>query len=432
MSYSKAVKYGDLVPLVAEPEESSRVDGSMAFRYPLRQVRCPVPAGKRRPNTLVIVLESCRFDMMNEVVSPNIHALSLSSSVFLKHFSSGNATPTGIFGLFYGIHPTYWAAVRANSAVIDNPVLIDIVKDGGYAFGIYADSQFDRHKIKATTFRGIEIHESFAGAAPDAKDQDLTSQIVEFMEAQKREGRPFLGLAFYKSTHYRYHYPAGTARFRPFQELNVTLPGDPRNLPLYLNHYRNAVSYVDGLVGQIVRRLEASGLLSETIIIVTSDHGEEFNDNGAGYWGHCGNFTEYQTRVPLVMYVPWEKPRQVTKVTAHIDVPTTLVQGVFGCGDAVRLQQRQKPVRSAGRGAAACHRQLRQPRSHHGGRRVCRTSDARADVQGARHQGESGRAARRPHGEGHGGDATVLCREKTGYGGDSAVNPRPRRGRRLS
>jgi membrane-anchored protein YejM (alkaline phosphatase superfamily) len=96
------------------------------------------------------------------------------------------------------------------------------------------------------------------------------------------------------------------------------------------------VSYVDGLVGQIVRRLEASGLLSETIIIVTSDHGEEFNDNGAGYWGHCGNFTEYQTRVPLVMYVPWEKPRQVTKVTAHIDVPTTLVQGVFGCGDDVR------------------------------------------------------------------------------------------------
>ena len=89
-------------------------------------------------------------------------------------------------------------------------------------------------------------------------------------------------------------------------------------------------------MGQIIRRLEAAGLLNETIVIVTSDHGEEFNDNRAGYWGHCGNFTEYQTRVPFMMYVPWEKPRQVTGRTAHIDVPATLVQGVFGCEADVR------------------------------------------------------------------------------------------------
>ena len=331
-----AQKYGDLMPLVAEAEDSSRAAASRSLQYPRREVWCPAPAGKRRPNILLIVLESWRFDMMDEVVSPNIHALGQRSSVFLKHFSSGNATPTGIFGLFYGIHPTYWTAVKANSAVIDNPVLIDILKDHGYAFGIYADSQFGRHKIKDTTFRGIEIHESFSGASPDARDQDLTTQLIAFMETRGREERPFLGFAFYKSTHYSYHYPAGAARFRPFQELNLVLPGARGDLPLYLNHYRNAVSYVDGLVGQIVRRLGASGLLNETIVIVTSDHGEEFNDNGMGYWGHQGNFTEYQTRVPLVMYVPWEKPRLVTTVTAHIDVPTTLVRGVLGCGDDVR------------------------------------------------------------------------------------------------
>ena len=335
-SYRKAVKYGDLIPLFAESGEPSRGDGSRSFRYPLRQVRCPAPAGKRRPNILMIVLESWRFDTMDEAVSPNMHALSRRSSVFLKHFSSGNSTPHGIFGLFYGIHPTYWAEVKANSAAIDNPVLIDVLKDQGYAFGIYADSQFGRHKIKETTFRGIEVHESFAGTTAAARDQDMTARLVEFMEARHREGRPSLGFAFYKSTHYGYDYPPGTARFRPFRALNYAFPGGGQDVPLYLNHYRNAVSYVDGLVGQIVRRLEASGLLNETIVIVTSDHGEEFNDNRAGYWGHCGNFTVYQTRVPFMMYVPWEKPRQVTTLTTHIDVPTTLVQGVFGCGGDVR------------------------------------------------------------------------------------------------
>jgi membrane-anchored protein YejM (alkaline phosphatase superfamily) len=335
-SRTMARRYDELMPLVTQAEVSPPADEFLSLWYPRREVRCPAPAGKRRPNILLIVLESWRSDTMDAVVSPNIHALAQRSSVFLKHFSSGNATPTGIFGLFYGIHPTYWTAVKANSAVIDNPVLIDVLKDHGYAFGIYADSQFGRHKIKDTTFRGIEIHESFAGASPDAKDQDMTAQLVGFMEARDGERRPFFGFAFYKSTHYSYYYPAGAVRFRPFRELNLALPGDRRDLPLYLNHYRNAVSYVDGLVGQIVRRLEASGLLSETIILVTSDHGEEFNDNGTGHWGHQGNFTAYQTQVPLVIYVPWEKPRRVTKVTGHIDVPPTLVQGVLGCGDDVR------------------------------------------------------------------------------------------------
>jgi membrane-anchored protein YejM (alkaline phosphatase superfamily) len=127
-SSSTTRRYGDLMPLVTDAEDSSRANKFLSLWYPRREVRCPAPAGKRRPNILLIVLESWRFDTMDAVVSPNIHALAQRSSVFLKHFSSGNATPTGIFGLFYGIHPTYWTAVKAHSAVTDNPVLIDIQK----------------------------------------------------------------------------------------------------------------------------------------------------------------------------------------------------------------------------------------------------------------------------------------------------------------
>jgi membrane-anchored protein YejM (alkaline phosphatase superfamily) len=68
--------------------------------------------------------------------------------------------------------------------------------------------------------------------------------------------------------------------------------------------------------------------MSNTIIVVTSDHGEEFNDNGAGYWGHASNFTEYQTHVPMVIYVPGHAPRRVTALTTHVDIPTTLIQEV--------------------------------------------------------------------------------------------------------
>jgi membrane-anchored protein YejM (alkaline phosphatase superfamily) len=99
----------------------------------------------------------------------------------------------------------------------------------------------------------------------------------------------------------------------------------------YLNDYRNSVFYTDSLIGRMLDRLESSGLMKNTIVIVTSDHGEEFNDNRAGWWGHAGNFTRYQTQVPLVFHVPGRPPRRVTETTAHVDVPTTLLTEVFGC-----------------------------------------------------------------------------------------------------
>jgi hypothetical protein len=91
------------------------------------------------------------------------------------------------------------------------------------------------------------------------------------------------------------------------------------------------VSYVDGLVGDVISTLETSGILDSTIVIITSDHGEEFNDNKADYWGHASNFTGFQTRVPMIVFVPWEKPRQVSTLTMHVDIPPTILEEGLGC-----------------------------------------------------------------------------------------------------
>jgi len=277
-------------------------------------------------------LESWRFDMMDSTVTPNIAALARRSSDFRTHLSSGNSTPAGVFGLFYGIHPTYWSAVKANNAAIHNPLLIDVLERRGYAFGIYADSQFGRHKIKDAMFRDITVNESFAGATTDARDADMTDRLIEFMDREHRQHRPFFGFAFYKSTHYSYSYPPSSARFHPAADLDFSRLRDDVDPTPFLNDCRNSVYYVDSLVGRLIRHLDAAGLMDETIVIVTSDHGEEFNDNGAGWWGHCGNFTRFQTQVPLIFYVPGRAPRRVTEPTAHVDVPTTLLEEVFGCG----------------------------------------------------------------------------------------------------
>ena len=333
-SSKHAKKYGYLLPLLVPSDASARNAGA-SIRYPLRDFTCSMPAGKQAPNILMIVLESWRYDTMNQIVSPSMHALSKRSIVFQNHFSSGNATPHGIFGLFYGIHPTYWEAVKGHSTAIDNPVLSDALEANGYAFGIYADSNFDRHKIKETVFAGIEVHESFIGQNHDTRDEDLTRRLIGFVEEQARAKRPFMGFDFYKSTHYSYHYPKESAHFLPARDLNVALLGNDADPTPYLNDYRNAVRHVDQLVGHIVDRLETLDILDETIVIVTSDHGEEFDDNRENYWGHTSNFSRYQTQVPMFIFLPGEEPRSVTSFTSHTDLPVTLLQEALGCGEDV-------------------------------------------------------------------------------------------------
>lgn len=329
-SHSDAAKYAHMVPMIMETR-SPAAGGAQSLTYPLREVAFTGPEVKR-PNILMIVLESWRFDTLNESVSPKIHAFSQRSSVFLNHFSSANCTPTGIFSLFYGIHPTYWTAVKANAGTIDNPVLIDALQANDYAFGIFADSHFDRHKIKDTIFRGIDVNESFAGSSADENDRDLTRKLIGFIDAQRDAGRPYFGFAFYKSTHFSYYYPKESARFLPTHKLNIATANSKRDPTEFLNDYKNSVHYVDSLVGALLDHVEASRGLENTIVVITSDHGEEFNDNHANYWGHTGNFTGYQVRVPLVIHMPGHAPRQIQKTTAHIDVPPTLLVEGLGCG----------------------------------------------------------------------------------------------------
>jgi membrane-anchored protein YejM (alkaline phosphatase superfamily) len=330
-SHKNAVKYGELLSIERAGLEYETDDSQYtSLEYPLGEIRADLPHGNRLPNFVFILLESWRFDTMNESVTPEIYSLSEKSLVFQRHFSSGNSTTAGIFGLLYGLHPTYWMAVKSNSAALHNPLLIDLMEDAHYSFGVYADSNFERHKIKDTMFRGIEIHETFSGSANDEKDEDMKNQAISFIRGQRASSHPFMLFAFFKSSHYNYTYPDSFRKFTPGKEMNMALVnwGGTRNS--YLNDYLNAVYYNDALIGEILDELESLGMMDETVIVITTDHGEEFDDNGADYWGHGSNFTQYQIRVPLVLYYPGKGPGVVTRPTAHVDIPTTLIQEVFG------------------------------------------------------------------------------------------------------
>ena len=82
---------------------------------------------------------------------------------------------------------------------------------------------------------------------------------------------------------------------------------------------------------KVLEYLEQSGLADNTVVVISADHGEEFNDNGDNYWGHNSNFTKYQTQVPLVVHWPgMSGGRTIKERSASYDVSATILPRVFG------------------------------------------------------------------------------------------------------
>ncbi|MDP2514042.1 sulfatase-like hydrolase/transferase [Photobacterium damselae subsp. piscicida] len=57
------------------------------------------------------------------------------------------------------------------------------------------------------------------------------------------------------------------------------------------NRYKNALFYIDGLIAKVLKHID----LQNTIIVITSDHGQEFNDNKQNYWGHSATTVMYKS-----------------------------------------------------------------------------------------------------------------------------------------
>jgi choline-sulfatase len=88
--------------------------------------------------------------------------------------------------------------------------------------------------------------------------------------------------------------------------------------------YYGAISYVDDHLGRLLRALEATGLARDTVVMVTSDHGEMLGERGLWY---KMSFFEGACRVPLIVHAPHRfAQRRVTSVASLADILPTLVE----------------------------------------------------------------------------------------------------------
>lgn len=108
---------------------------------------------------------------------------------------------------------------------------------------------------------------------------------------------------------------------------SINRTGDPARAYVRML-YDTILSDVDRVVGQIIASIERSSYAANTVIVISSSHGEEFGDHG--YYSHDqGNYNEL-IHTPLIISVPNFKHQKIHQVTENIDIVPTLVEIIGG------------------------------------------------------------------------------------------------------
>jgi membrane-anchored protein YejM (alkaline phosphatase superfamily) len=311
-------------------------DDALSLRYPLKKIEC-APAGGKRPNVLFFLLESWRSDMMTPDITPVISQFARKGTVFTNHLSGGTVTPQGLFSLMFGLHPTYMKYTDADPERY-HPVFLNVLKQNGYAMSVFTSSNLKSFSMKEMFFGGMPVEKYVVhyGSDNSVNDRLVVSELVASLKERPRT-TPFFTFVFLTASHHGYNFPADGEVFSPVSKESAFLFNKKADPTPLLNRYKNALHYDDALFGEVLDALRKTGFDKNTIIVISSDHGEEFNDKGRGYWGHGSNFTRYQTSVPLVISFPGDPGGQVVNTrSAHIDVVPTLMNRMFSCANDIQ------------------------------------------------------------------------------------------------
>jgi membrane-anchored protein YejM (alkaline phosphatase superfamily) len=313
--------------LMPQSQAPIKLAAGVGLDYPRDALDCAAPAPRR--NVLFVVVDSWRADALSAEVTPNLARLAAESQLFTNHVSGGNATRVGMFSLFYGLPGTYWHDILGERR---GAVLVQELMRQAYDVQVFRSAPLFSPEFDRTIFVGVpDLRLRSDGDRAWQRDRDLTADFVGWL-GERDPDRPFFALLFYDSPH-KYDFPPDwPLRFRPsLDEVDyMALSNDTDPAP-FRNRYLNSVRYVDELAGEAVDAVRSRGLLEDTVLLVTGDHGQEFNDQHLNYWGHNSNFSRFQTQVPLFVRWPGEAPSVHAHATSHFDVAPTFMHRVLGC-----------------------------------------------------------------------------------------------------
>jgi arylsulfatase A-like enzyme len=179
------------------------------------------------------------------------------------------------------------------------------------------------------------VRSLFRGRRKDA--ELLNGQFLDWLAKRPDPDRPFFAFLNYYDAHDPYIPPAGYDRhfgLRPESSADhALLRGwwdvpkatlSPRDVELVRDAYDDCIGYLDDRLGRLFDELRRRGLLEDTLVIVTADHGEAFGEHAI--FGHGGSLFQPEEHVPLMIFGPGVPAgREVAGPVSLRDLPATIV-----------------------------------------------------------------------------------------------------------
>lgn len=301
------------------------------------------------PNILVILIDALRADRLGAYgyrrdTSPRIDALASESIVFGDAYAQSPWTKPSIPSLFTSLYPVQHGVYegeahvgggRLESDVLDDSftTLAEVFASAGYeTLGLVNNAHLEAEGGFAQGFDRYE-HGSFTAA-------EINAAFLEFLDARE-DDRPFFAYLHYLDAHWPFHPES------PFRERFV---GESPEASLFdrdswkglrerindasleltevdrarlQDQHDGGVGQLDHRLGQLFDALQAQGLLDQTVLLLTSDHGEELLDHGAV--GHGGTLYREVIEIPLMIRLPGgADAQQSARVARLLDVLPTL------------------------------------------------------------------------------------------------------------
>lgn len=347
---------------------------------------CAKPAPPPLKNILLITIDTLRSDRLGcygDLVTrtPALDALARRGTLFPDAFSPIPITLPSHASIMTALYPrSHLVLSHAYTLAPERATLAEILKEKGYATAAFISSHVLSKEYGLD--QGFDVYWERWRADPqlieDLRESrhELTGKAVRLWLKQRPPGH-FFAWAHFFQPHKPYAPPAPLDRMydrdysgsvvadvptllRIWEERIDLAPEDLRHIVAL---YSGEVTLADTEVGRIIDLLENEGILKDTIVIVTADHGEVLYEHDH-YFGHDIMLYDPAIRVPLVVYGDGIFPEgAVVPASARlIDIAPTILDvlglpvGLLGETDGRSLMSAVEGTRSGatppgGRGA---------------------------------------------------------------------------------
>jgi len=272
----------------------------------------------RRPDIVLILVESLRDDFFRPDVMPHLWRRAEHGTRFLHHHSAASSTDYSLFSLFFGLEAQRRDAVVGAGRA---PLLFPALRENGYRQAFFAASSVDWMGLKDTVFRDVQggLRTDYEGRS-HLRDIAMVKDALDLARKTPRD-TPLFTFVFFAGTHFDYDYPERSAVFTPAWDgkgglATARVPAEHLKARAWNSAYE-----VDTKVEELLSQWEAVRG-TRPLVVFTGDHGEEFREHGRV--GHASDVTELQLHVPMLVFDERLPTGQVDAITGHIDLVPTL------------------------------------------------------------------------------------------------------------